>query len=68
MILPNKLREKSFAIYGMGITGRSVVDCLKKNKVKYFTWDDNEIKKNSTKYKLKLSQFKKSLKSDPSKS
>ena len=62
MILPNKLREKSFAIYGMGITGRSVVDCLKKNKVKYFTWDDNEIKKNSTKYKLKLSQFKKSLK------
>ena len=63
MILPNKLREKSFAIYGMGITGRSVVDCLKKNKVKkYYTWDDNKIKKKSDKYKLKLSQFKKSLK------
>ena len=40
---------KSFAVYGLGLTGNSVVNFLKKNKVnKIFTWDDN-----LSKHKLK---------------
>jgi len=35
--------KKSFAIYGLGKTGSSVKKYLKKNKVKYFLWDDNKI-------------------------
>ena len=44
-------KKKSFAVYGLGLTGKSVVNFLKKNKAnKIFTWDDNSIKAN-----LKLS-------------
>ena len=35
-------KEKSFAIFGLGITGKSALNFLKKKKVKQvFTWDDN---------------------------
>ena len=38
----NNLRDLSFLIYGLGITGQSVVKFFKKNKIKnYFVWDDN---------------------------
>ncbi len=38
---------KSFAVYGLGLTGKSVVNFLKKNKVnKISTWDDKLLKKN----------------------
>ena len=41
-------KDKSFAVYGLGLTGKSVVSFLKKNKVKkIFTWDDYLIKSNS---------------------
>ena len=51
-------QNKSFAIYGLGLTGKSVVKFLKKNKVKkIFTWDDYKTKTN---FKLKK-KFKKNL-------
>ncbi len=45
------LRDKSFAVYGLGLTGKSVINFLKKNKVKkIFFWDDSLIK---SRFKLK---------------
>ena len=41
------LKDKSFAVYGLGITGKSVLKFLKKNKVdKILVWDDHLIKNN----------------------
>ncbi len=43
-------KDKRFVVYGLGLTGQSVVKFLKKNKAKsIFTWDD----------KFKNSEFKK---------
>ena len=40
-------KEKRFAVYGLGLTGKSVVKFLKKNKAnKIFIWDDYSIKSN----------------------
>ena len=40
-------RSKSFAVYGLGLTGKSVVNFLKRNKAnKIFTWDDKFNKSN----------------------
>ena len=42
MNLSNSLREKTFAIYGLGATGVSIINFFKKNKINnYFIWDDN---------------------------
>ena len=39
------LRKKKFVIYGYGITGVSVIQFFKKNKIKNFdVWDDNQKK------------------------
>ena len=50
--------DKSFAVYGLGLTGKSVVKFLKKNKVnKISMWDDNLFKKNlklKKKFRTKL--------------
>jgi len=44
-----KLKERSFLVYGLGLTGMSVVNFFKKNKIKKFkVWDDK--KKNLLKY------------------
>ena len=55
----NNLRDLSFLIYGLGITGQSVVKFFKKNKIKnYFVWDDN----NKNLYKKKrTNNLKKTL-------
>ena len=35
-------KDKSFAVYGLGLTGKSVINFLKKNNVnKILSWDDN---------------------------
>jgi len=35
-------KNKSFAVYGLGLTGKSVINFLKKNNVnKILSWDDN---------------------------
>lgn len=41
MVLHKKLRELSFLVYGLGLTGHSVINFLKKNKINnYLVWDD----------------------------
>ena len=51
----NNLRNKSFAIYGLGITGRSIIKFFNKNGIKnYNIWDDNnKIKKKYFRKKIK---------------
>ena len=40
-----KLRELSFLVYGLGLSGQSVVKFFKKNRIKNFkVWDDNPKK------------------------
>ena len=47
------LRNKSFAIYGLGNTGNSVIKYLNKLKVKnYAIWDDNKLIKKKNKLNL----------------
>ena len=47
MLKSFNFRSKTFAIYGLGLTGKSVVKFLKKNRVKkIFTWDDFSKKTN----------------------
>ena len=49
----NTLRELSFLIYGLGLSGLSVIKFFKKNKINRFeVWDDkkkNIFKKNRSK-------------------
>ena len=36
------LKKKSYLVYGLGLSGRSVVNFFDKNNFKkYFVWDDN---------------------------
>ncbi len=43
MLFGKKLRELSFLVYGLGLTGRSVINFLKKNNINnYIVWDDNK--------------------------
>ena len=50
MLNISKLRELSFLVYGLGISGCSVVKFFKKNNIKNFkVWDD----KNKSLYKTK---------------
>ena len=43
MVQSSKLRELSFLVYGLGLSGRSVINFFKKNGVKNFKiWDDNK--------------------------
>ena len=50
------LKNLSFAVYGLGKTGRSVVNFLKKKKAKnLFAWDDN--KKNRFNKKEKINEY-----------
>ena len=53
MFFDKKLTELSFLVYGLGLTGRSVINFLKKNNINNYTvWDDNN--KNMTKKKRLL--------------
>ena len=42
MFALQKYQNKKIAIYGMGITGRSVAETFKKLNAKVFCWDDNK--------------------------
>ncbi len=51
-------KNKSFAVYGLGLTGKSTINFLKKNKAnQIFKWDDKLLKSN---FNLK-NKFKKNL-------
>ena len=43
MVQSSKLKELSFLVYGLGLSGRSVIDFFKKNGIKNFkVWDDKK--------------------------
>ena len=55
-----KFKELSFLVYGLGLSGQSVVKFFKRNKIKNFkVWDDNQ--KNLFK-KHRSNDLKKTLK------
>jgi len=59
MLQTPKLKELSFLVYGLGVSGKSVIKFFKKNEIKKFEiWDDNQ-KNLIEKYKPK--NLKKSL-------
>ena len=40
-----KLKELSFLVYGLGLSGHSVVKFFNKKKIKkFYVWDDNKKK------------------------
>ena len=50
MVFKNDFKKKSFLVYGLGLTGQSVIKFFKKNRIKrYKVWDD----KNKNLYKSK---------------
>ena len=52
------LKDSSYAVYGLGLSGNSVFKFLKNKKIKkIYTWDDKKIKNN----KKKINFFKKKL-------
>ena len=52
-----KLRKKTFAIYGLGLTGSSVINFFKKKKIdNFFIWDDKI--KNRKKFNIKINSKK----------
>jgi len=45
MLSISNLREQSFLVYGLGLSGRSVVKYFKRMKIKnYKVWDDKKKK------------------------
>ena len=53
----SNFKAKSFAIYGLGLTGKSVLNYLRKKKVnKIFTHDD-KFKVSKTKRKTKFANY-----------
>ena len=60
MVLVNNLKKLSYLVYGLGLTGKSVINFFKKNKFKNFqAWDDN----NNNLYKsIRPSNLNESLK------
>jgi len=62
MILPKTIKNKTFAVYGLGVTGCSVVNFLNNSGVKkiYF-WDDNTKKREKFNKKIKLKDYLYSL-------
>ena len=58
MALSKTLSNKSFAIYGLGITGSSVVKFFKESKIKnYCIWDDDKKKRKIHDIKLNIKNF-----------
>ena len=38
-----KFKELSFLVYGLGLSGRSVINFFKKKKIEqFYVWDDNK--------------------------
>ena len=45
MLTTSKFKELSFLVYGLGLSGQSVINFFKKNKIKnYKVWDDKQKK------------------------
>ena len=53
MSFDQDFKKKSYAIYGLGLTGHSTLNFLKKSGVKnFFLWDDNSKKRKNFNMKL----------------
>ena len=62
MIIKDNFAKKKFAVYGLGITGISVINFLNRSKVRnYFTWDDDFKKRKKLNIKSSLNKFKNEL-------
>ena len=62
MILPKTIKNKTFAVYGLGVTGCSVVNFLNNSGVKkIYLWDDNTKKREKFNKKIKLKDYLYSL-------
>ena len=58
MKIVKSIKDNSYAIYGLGLSGCSALNFLKKKKVKkIYTWDDKKNKNNKKKFNL----FKRAL-------
>tara|TARA_Y100000591_G_scaffold332126_1_gene368333 strand:- start:1844 stop:2089 length:246 start_codon:yes stop_codon:yes gene_type:complete len=59
MVSYHNLKDQSFLVYGLGLTGKSVVNFFKRNKIRnYKVWDDE----NKNLYKSKrTNNLKKTL-------
>ena len=58
MKISKLIKDSSFAIYGLGLSGKSTLNFLRKKKIKkIYTWDDTWSNKN----KKKIDLFKKAL-------
>jgi UDP-N-acetylmuramoylalanine--D-glutamate ligase len=58
MVAIKEYKNKKIAIYGMGITGQSVANVLKKFGSKLFCWDDNiKNRKKLTRFNLPTNKF-----------
>ena len=56
------LKKKSFIIYGLGVTGISVLNYFKKKKIKnYFVWDDKKDLRKNFKQKSKIIKSSKEI-------
>ena len=43
MVQSSKHKELSFLVYGLGLSGESVINFFEKNRIKNFkVWDDNK--------------------------
>ena len=57
MVLNSNFKELSFLVYGLGITGKSVVKFFKRKKIqKYQVWDDKNKKLFANKRPLNLEE------------
>lgn len=64
MISPKNLSSKSFAIYGFGATGKSVINYFEKKGIKKISlYDDSKKKRKQSKYSLEAWRFKNILNS-----
>ena len=62
MILAKKGNKLKFAVYGLGVTGISVINYLKKLNLKnLYTWDDRRENRLKFKTKISLKDFSKRL-------
>ncbi len=62
MIFSKTLKNKSFLVYGLSLTGLSVVRFLKKSNVKkVFLWDDNIQQRRKHSLKLNDNSIKKNF-------
>ena len=62
MVSIKNFKELSFLVYGLGITGKSVVKFFKKNKINNFqVWDDNNKKFFKKKRPLNLNKSLKKI-------